>query len=62
MTLAIGRLGGSLVLVTAFTVALSAKCPVSDGATLVVRAPVGDLQVDTSGRESAVDVQAVPRP
>jgi len=57
MTRAIGRLGGSLVLLTAFTVALSAKCPVSDGATLVVRAPVGDLQVDTSGRESAVDVQ-----
>src|SRR5207248_909262 len=36
---------------------LLAKCPVSDGATVVVRAPVGDLQVDTTGREAAVDVQ-----
>jgi hypothetical protein len=56
MTRAIGRLGGSLVLLTAFTVGLSAKCPVSEGVTLVVRAPVGDLQVDTTARESAVEV------
>ena len=35
---------------------LYAKCPISDGATLIVTAPVGDLQVDTSGRDS-VDVQ-----
>jgi len=57
MTRAIRRLGGSLALLTTFTVGLSAKCPVSDRATLVVRAPVGDVQVDTGGRESAVDVQ-----
>jgi hypothetical protein len=57
MTRAIGRLSGSLVLLTAFTITLSAKCPVSDGATLVVRAPVGDLQVDTAGREFVVEVQ-----
>jgi len=36
---------------------LLAKCPVSDGTTLVVRAPFGDLQVDTTGREATVDVQ-----
>jgi DUF4097 and DUF4098 domain-containing protein YvlB len=57
MTRAIGRLGSSLVLLTAFSVGLSAKCPISDGATLIVRAPVGDIQVDTAGRESAVEVQ-----
>src|SRR5688572_19468399 len=35
---------------------LLAKCPVSDGATVIVRAPVGALQVDTTGRD-AVEVQ-----
>ena len=43
---------GGLLLVPAF-----AKCPVSNGMTVVVRAPVGDLQVDTTGREPTVDVQ-----
>ncbi len=33
-----------------------AKCPVTDGATVVVRAPLGDLQVDTTSRESFIDV------
>jgi hypothetical protein len=33
-----------------------AKCPISDGGTLVVRAPVGNLRVDTSG-QGAVDVR-----
>lgn len=33
-----------------------AKCPVSDGATVVIKAAVGDLVVDTSSREAAVDV------
>ncbi len=45
---------GFLVL---FQLPLFAKCPVSDQTILVVRAPIGDLQVDTTGREAAVDVQ-----
>src|SRR5262249_23591668 len=36
---------------------LYAKCSVSDGETLVVRAPAGDLQVETSARDSSVDVR-----
>jgi len=48
---------GSLLLLATPAVSLFAKCPVSAGATVVVRAPAGDLQVDTSGRDSAVDVQ-----
>lgn len=51
-------IGGPFLLLTVFMFPLFAKCPVSDGATLVVRAPIGDLQVDTTGREPAVDVQA----
>ena len=43
---------GGLLLVPAF-----AKCPVSNGMTVVVRASVGDLQVDTTGHEATVDVQ-----
>jgi DUF4097 and DUF4098 domain-containing protein YvlB len=39
-----------------FAPSLFAKCPVPPGATLVVRAPVGNLMVDTSGVDS-VDVQ-----
>ncbi|HYR87578.1 MAG TPA: hypothetical protein VE422_26080 [Terriglobia bacterium] len=35
---------------------LLAKCPVSDGMTLVMRVPVGNLVIDTTGRD-AVDVQ-----
>lgn len=38
-----------------FHIPLLAKCPVSDGATLIVKAPAGDLQVDTTGRD-AVEV------
>ena len=57
MTRAIGLIGGLFLLQATFSLSLSAKCPVSDGATVVVRAPVGDLQVDTTGREAAVDVQ-----
>ena len=53
----IGVIGGSLLLLTVSAVSLLAKCPVSDGATVVVRAPAGDLQVDTSASDSA-DVQA----
>src|SRR5205823_2227603 len=43
---------GGLFLLPAF-----AKCPVTNGTTVVVRAPAGDIQVDTTGREPAVDVQ-----
>ncbi len=54
----IGVIGGSLLLINTFTASpLLAKCPVSDGAVLFVRAPIGDVQVDTSSREAAVDVQ-----
>lgn len=49
---AIGVMCGSLLPVFA-------KCPVSDGTTVIVRAPAGDLQVDTSGRDATVDVQIV---
>ena len=48
--------GLSLVLL-AFNLPLLAKCPISDGATLVVRAPFGDLLVDTTSRDASVDVQ-----
>jgi hypothetical protein len=43
---------GGLFLLPAF-----AKCPVTNGTIVVVRAPIGNLQVDTTGREPAVDVQ-----
>jgi len=56
MNRAIALIGGSLLILATFTVSLTAKCPVSDGATLVVRAPIGDLQVDTTARDSSVDV------
>ena len=57
MNRAIALIGGSLLILATFTVSLTAKCPVSDGATLVVRAPIGDLQVDTTARDSSVDIQ-----
>jgi hypothetical protein len=53
----IGIVGGSFLFLAATAVSLFAKCPVSDGETVVVRAPAGDLQVDTSAHDSAVDVQ-----
>src|ERR1051325_3182667 len=52
-----GVVCGSLLVFAVVNVSVFAKCLVSDGATLVVRAPVGDLQVDTAARDSAVDVQ-----
>ena len=39
-----------------FQIPLLAKCPVSDGATIVVRAPIGNLEIDTTGRD-IVDIQ-----
>src|SRR5207248_2336394 len=47
---------GSLLVALALGTPAFARCPISDGATLIVRAAVGDLQVDTAGRDS-VDVQ-----
>src|SRR5262245_60936955 len=51
-----GSLPVALVALT-FSLPALAKCPVSEGTTVVVRAAVGDLFVDTSSREQAVDVQ-----
>ena len=42
------------------TVSLFARCPVSPNATLIVHAPIGNLQVDTSGVD-AVDVEITNR-
>jgi DUF4097 and DUF4098 domain-containing protein YvlB len=53
----IGFVGGSFLLLAVSAFSLFAKCNVPDGATLVVRAPAGDLQVDTAARDSSVDVQ-----
>ena len=46
----------TFALILAVQIPLLAKCPVSDGATIIVRAPIGNLQVDTTGRD-IVDVQ-----
>ena len=53
---------GSLILAFALSTSAFAKCPISDGTTVVVRSAVGDLHVDTAGRDSAevqVDNNAV---
>src|SRR6516164_5613095 len=57
MTLGFRAVRNSLVLALGLTLPSFAKCPISDGASLVVRAAVGDLQVDTNGREPVVDAQ-----
>jgi len=49
---------GSICLIGCSFLPLLAKCPISDGGTVVIRAAAGDLQVDTNGHEAAVDVQA----
>src|SRR5262249_42689810 len=56
MNSAIRTIRRSLLFVLALNLPAFAKCPISDGATLIVRAAVGDLQVETAGRDS-VDVQ-----
>jgi len=45
------------LLIFAFALPLLAKCPISDGATLIVNAAVGDIHIDTSSRESVAEVQ-----
>jgi DUF4097 and DUF4098 domain-containing protein YvlB len=57
MTGASRTISGSLILALAFGIPGFAKCPISDGSTLVVRAAVGDLRVDTAGREPSAEVQ-----
>src|SRR5262245_184801 len=44
---------GSLILALALSAPAFGRCPISDGATLTVKAPVGDIHVDTSGRDAA---------
>jgi len=39
----------------AFQLSAFARCPISDGGTLVVRAPIGNLHIDTTGHDN-VDV------
>jgi hypothetical protein len=50
--------GSFVVLLFCSLPAAYAKCPVNENTTLVVKAETGDLQVDTTGREPVVDVQA----
>jgi hypothetical protein len=47
---------GSFLLVLALSIPVFAKCPISPGATLIIKAAVGDLQVSTTGQDS-VEIQ-----
>jgi hypothetical protein len=47
------RLWQTVGVVLALQMSAFARCPIPDGATLVVRAPIGNLLVDTTGRDSA---------
>jgi hypothetical protein len=47
----------SLIVSLALSAPVLAKCPISEGATVVVRASIGDLRVDTTGREATAEVQ-----
>lgn len=47
----------SLVAILALSLPAFSKCPISEGGTVIVRAAGGDLHVETTGREQAVDVQ-----
>ncbi|MBI4472583.1 MAG: hypothetical protein HY646_07935 [Acidobacteria bacterium] len=49
------RVISGIFLLALFTLPAFAKCPLPDGGTLIVRAPVGNLQVETTGRD-AVEV------
>jgi len=49
----IRTLRGSVLVALALSTPAFARCPISDGATLVVKAAVGDLQVDTTARDAA---------
>jgi hypothetical protein len=56
MMRAIGKIPSSLLLTLACSIPVLAKCPLPEGATLVVRATVGDLHVVTTGSEPVVEV------
>jgi DUF4097 and DUF4098 domain-containing protein YvlB len=56
MIRAIRFTGAAFLGLTVLGAPLFAKCPISDGGTVIVRAPAGNLQVDTTGRD-AVEVQ-----
>ena len=57
--LAIRVIRGSFAVILVCSIpAAYAKCPVNENTTLVVRAETGDLQVETSGHEPVVEVQA----
>ena len=51
----IGRIAATVLVASACQLPLLAKCPIPDNGTLVVRAPVGNLLVDTKG-QGFVDV------
>ena len=51
---------GIAAVALALQVSAIAKCPISDGATVWVRAPIGNLQVDTNGRDTA-DVEVLSK-
>lgn len=50
------RILSAFLLILTIGLPLSAKCTISKGATLVVRAPIGNLHIDTTGTDS-VEVQ-----
>jgi len=50
-------ISGPLVFALACSLPVFAKCPIPEGGTVVVRAEVGDLHVDTTGREATAEVQ-----
>jgi DUF4097 and DUF4098 domain-containing protein YvlB len=43
----------SLGIALLFQLSAFAKCPITDGGSLIVRAPIGNLHVDTTGRDAA---------
>jgi hypothetical protein len=46
------RFAAAFIFTLAAQIPLQAKCPVSGPVTVVVRAPIGNLQIDTTGRDS----------
>src|SRR5262245_54407976 len=57
MIRAIRVIGSICLLAFVLDQTLLAKCPVSEGSTVVVRSAVADLQIDTTGREPVVESQ-----
>jgi DUF4097 and DUF4098 domain-containing protein YvlB len=46
------RFAAALIFTLAAQLPLQAKCPVSGPVTVIIRAPIGNLQIDTTGRDS----------